>query len=227
MTSSLNILIERFTNGRTDLVYDLLKAGLNAGDDVAGVPFIVHSAYYGDVSAVRLLLQNGANLEQLGKDHGLINASFHGHWQLCQFLLESGADANYNASESKETPLHAALCTVSRTRHDRVLQVLLAFGADPDIATQAGVETGGFMRDVRTKGETPLHRAAAFGTLHTIDLLLAAGAHLDARDMNGDSPLSWASWHLRTTEILRKLLFGNYRIHPEHAGMEAHLTGKP
>ena len=32
------------------------------------------------------------------------------------------------------------------------------------------------MRDCRTKGETPLHRAAAFGGEETIDLLLAAGA---------------------------------------------------
>ena len=56
------------------------------------------------------------------------------------------------------------------------------------------METGGFMRDCRTKGETPLHRAAAFGTKETIQILLDAKAKLDAKDMNGDSPLSWASW---------------------------------
>jgi len=57
-----------------------------------------------------------------------------------------------------------------------VLTVLLASGADPGCATKPGVETEGFMRDCRTKGETPLHRAAAFGELATIAMLINAGA---------------------------------------------------
>jgi ankyrin repeat protein len=43
------------------------------------------------------------------------------------------------------------------------------------------------MRDCRTKGETPLHRAAAFGDSESIKLLLDAGAIIDARDANGDT----------------------------------------
>jgi ankyrin repeat protein len=50
------------------------------------------------------------------------------------------------------------------------------------------------MRDCRTKGETPLHRVAAFGDEESIRLLLDAGAVIDAKDMNGDTPLGWASW---------------------------------
>jgi hypothetical protein len=84
------------------------------------------------------------------------------------------------------------------------------------------------MRDARTKGETPLHRAAAFGDEESIQLLLDAGAAIDAKDMSGDSPLSWASWHLRPIPILRKLLYGNFRIHPDYGkGMAANLLGKP
>jgi hypothetical protein len=45
--------------------------------------------------------------------------------------------------------------------------------------------------------------------------------------MNGDSPLTWASWYLRPTPILRKLLYGNFSIHPDHQGMAAYLRGKP
>lgn len=51
------------------------------------------------------------------------------------------------------------------------------------------------MRDCRTKAETPLHRAAAFGSERAIQLLLDVGAQPDANDMNGDSPLTWASWY--------------------------------
>jgi ankyrin repeat protein len=49
------------------------------------------------------------------------------------------------------------------------------------------------MHDCRAKGETPLHRAAAFGDEEAIQMLLKAGAKLEARDMHGDTPLSWAS----------------------------------
>ena len=108
-----------------------------------------------------------------------------------------------------------------------MVKVLLAHGADPRSATRPGVETGAFMRDCRTRGETPLHRAAAFADEEAIQLLIDAGAPLDAKDVNGDSPLAWASWHLRGTPILRKLLYGAFRIHPDHAGIEANLRGKP
>ena len=83
------------------------------------------------------------------------------------------------------------------------------------------------MRDCRTKGETPLHRAAAFGDEEAVQLLLDAGAKIDARDMNGESPLSWASWYLRPAPILRKLCYGDQRIHPKYKGMEANLLGTP
>ena len=49
------------------------------------------------------------------------------------------------------------------------------------------------MRDARTKGETALHRAAAFGEEGTVKMLLDAGARREARDANGDTPLSWAN----------------------------------
>lgn len=83
------------------------------------------------------------------------------------------------------------------------------------------------MRDVRTVAETPLHRAAAFGDEEAIHALLDAGATIDAKDMHGDSPLSWASWHLRPASILRKLCYGDSRIQPNFAGMDANLRGKP
>jgi uncharacterized protein len=58
-------------------------------------------------------------------------------------------------------------------------------------------------------------------------LLLDAGAKIDAKDMNGDSPLTWASWHLRGASILKKLCYGAFRIHPNYVGMDANLLGKP
>jgi uncharacterized protein len=131
------------------------------------------------------------------------------------------------SSDTGETPLHAALCTAERMTHDLVLRVLLTRGANPHAVTNPGVETGGFMRDCRTKGETPLHRAAAFGTEGTIQLLLDAGAKIDAADANGDSPLSWASWYLRPDPILIKLCYGKFHIRPNRKSMAGYLLGMP
>jgi ankyrin repeat protein len=142
------------------------------------------------------------------------NASFQGHWRLCKLLLEHGADVNDQSTETKETPLHAAICNTDRTTYDPELQVLLAHGANPNLATAADVVTEGFMRDCRTKGETALHRAAAFGEQGTIKLLLDAGAQLDARDAYQDTPLSWASWYLRPAGILSLLCYGEFRVNP-------------
>lgn len=220
--------LSRIVEGRTDLVFEHVAAGNPANSaDESGVSLLQWCAYYGDVSAIKFLLARGESLRSLGDNLDLNGAAFHGHWRLCQFLIEEGANVNAPLPDTGETPLHAALCTSDRVAHDLVLKVLLAQGANPNHAAKHGVETGGFMRDCRTKGETPLHRAAAFGTEETIQMLLDAGAILDAKDMLGDSPLTWASWYLRPDRILRMLCHGGYRIRPNRRSMRACLQGEP
>lgn len=220
------IILDRIADGRTDLVFDLVAAGHPAtSPGTNGVPLIRWCARYGDVSAIRFLLDHGEALHSLGENFDLSGAAFHGHWRLCEFLIERGADVNHAHPDTGETPLHAALCTPNRPVYDRVVRVLLAGGADPNRATRASVETGAFMRDSRTKAETPLHRAAAFGSEEAVQLLLDAGAIVDAKDMNGDSPLSWASWHTRPDAILRKLCHGDFRIRPDRDSTFDHGTG--
>lgn len=231
-------MLEAITDGRTDLVFDYLAAGHAAkAADPNGVPLIKWCAYYGDVSGIKYLLERGEELSSLGDNLDLNGAAFHGHWRLCQYLIEQGADVNQPLPDTGETPLHATACG-ERPLFEHVVEVLLANGADPDRTTLHDVETGCLMRDVRTRGETSLHRAAAFGTERTIRLLLDAGATVEARDMHGDSPLSWASWHQRPAYILEMLCFGEHRVHPlavERSrvyssmakGMQMNLLGEP
>ena len=208
-------LLDKIVAGRTDFVFDYLLEGLPAhASDSSGVLLIQWCAYYGDVSAIKLLIDKGESLQSLGENLDLNGASFHGYWKLCQYLIEQGADVNHPLPDTGETPLHAALCKVNQSKFTQVVKVLLENGANPNSITNASIPTDAFMRDIRTRSETPLHRAAAFGTEEVIQLLLDAGAKIDAKDMNGDSPLSWASWHLRPPSILRKLCYGNFRIHP-------------
>jgi ankyrin repeat protein len=229
-------MLARIANGRTDLVFPYLAAGGKATDSTDDVPLIRWCAYYGDVSAIRHLLAHGAELNTLGDNFEFSAACYHGHWRLAQFLFESGADLNHQ-DDTGETPLHAALSKANRWKYTPLVKWLLASGADPHRVTIPGRETGAFMRDCRTKGETPLHRAAAFGNEEDIEALLAAGAEIDAKDANGDTPLSWASWYLRPGSVLGLLLHGPYRIHPERrarrtcdpadGSMERDLLGDP
>jgi uncharacterized protein len=219
-------ILDRIADGRTDLVFDFVASGhpaASSGKD--GVALIGWCARYGDVSAIRFLLDNGETLDALGENFDLDGAAFHGHWRLCEFLIESGAEVNHAHPETGETPLHAALCKANRPAYDLVVKVLLAHGADPNRATRPSVETGAFMRDSRTRGETPLHRAAAFGSEDAIRLLLDAGAIIDAKDMNGDSPLAWASWHTRPDAILRRLCYGDFYIRPDRDSTFDHGSG--
>ena len=231
------LMLEKIADGRTDLVFEYVAQGNAAAATHHGTSLMQWCAYYGDVSAIRFLLAQGEKLESLGGNYDLNGACFHGHWRLCQFLIEQGANVNDALPDTGETPLHAALSKANRLRFTPVVKLLLSHGADPNRVTTPNVETGSFMRDCRTKGETPLHRAAAFGNEEDIQLLLGAGAAIDARDSNGESPLSWASWHLRPGSIIGMLCYGPFRIHPErrkhttsepsNGSMDGDLLGKP
>lgn len=204
-------LLGQIADGRTDLVFDYVAAGHAATSvDDCGMSLLKWCAHHGDVSGLKFLLSQGESLSSLGDNYDLNGAVFHGHLRLCQILVEQGSNVNQPLTDTGETPLHSALCTTDRKARDHVIKLLLAKGANPNCATKPSVETDAFMRDIRTKAETPLHRAAAFGNEETIQMLLDAGAHIDAKDMNGDSPLNWASWHLRPRSILRKLCYGKF-----------------
>jgi ankyrin repeat protein len=219
-------MLERIADGRTDLVLPWVESGEDPRAAAQGASLIGWCAYYGDVSGVEYLRGHGVALGELGGDLGLNGAAFHGHWRLVQYLVEHGADPNGALDDTGETPLHSALCKLESLAHDRVVEVLLAAGARVDAVTKVGVETGCFMRDIRTRGETALHRAGAYGSVAVIEMLLAAGADREARDANGDSPLTWASWALRGPEILRPLCHGEHRVREGYAGMAANLLGK-
>ena len=51
------------------------------------------------------------------------------------------------------------------------------------------------------------------------------GAHREVKDMHGDTPLSWTSWHLRPASILRLLCYGEFSVHPDNRSSYDHGTG--
>ncbi|MGB7069579.1 MAG: ankyrin repeat domain-containing protein [Pyrinomonadaceae bacterium] len=201
-------ILDRICRGRTDLVFELLtmpdwKEVLHEGE-IKPLQWFV---YYNDTTALKAVLAAGGDLRSINVDQELGHAAFFGHWKVADFLIAHTADVNYALPDTGETPLHSSLCKAGRPYFLYVMKVLVENGADVNAKTIPGKETGGFMRDVRTKGETPLHRAAAYGDERMIEYLLDHGADREARDANGDSPISWASEHLRPGSILRLLSF--------------------
>lgn len=201
-------LLDRISRGRTDLVFELLKLPdwqnvLHDGE-VKPLQWFV---YYNDITAIKAVLNAGGDLSSIDLNRELGHASFFGHWKVVDLLIANGADVNHAIPETGETPLHSALCKAGRPYYLFVLKLLVENGADVNAKTISGKETGGFMRDVRTKGETPLHRAAAYGDEAMIQYLLDHGADKTARDAHGNSPISWASEHLRPGSILHLLSF--------------------
>jgi len=220
------VTLRQIADGRTDLVVPLLEAGgLAACTAVDGLPLLRWCAHHGDVSALRLLLARGAALADLGPNLDLIGAVFHGHFALVQWCLEQGADPSWRDPVTGETPLLSALCKANRPVYGRIVAALLARGADVHATTVVGAPLDSFMRDVRGLGETALHRAAAYADEATIAALLAAGASREACDVAGQTPLSWASRHLRPDAILRLLCFGPHAIHPQRRGTYDHGAG--
>jgi uncharacterized protein len=121
-------MLDRIADGRTDLVFDYVGAGNPSSATVAGASLIRWCHYYGDVSAIKFLLAHGESLAALGENFGLNRACFHGHWRLCQYLIEQGADVNWAAPDSGETALHASLAKANRVKYTPVLRILLSAG---------------------------------------------------------------------------------------------------
>ena len=205
-------ILDRISRGRTDLVFELLK--LDRWKDIlheGQVKPLQWFVYYNDTTALKSVLNAGGDLSSIDLDSELGHASFFGHWKVVDFLILQGADVNWSVPDTGETPLHSALCKAGRPYFLYVLKLLVENGADVNAKTIPGRESGAFMRDVRTKGETPLHRAAAYGDEAMIQYLLDNGADKQARDANGVSPIGWASEHLRPGSVLHLLSFeGQY-----------------
>ena len=210
-------IVDFISKGRTDFIFQLLKLPnwkdiLNEGQ----VKLLQWLVYFNDTTALKAVVEAGGNFDSINIDGELGNAAFFGHWKVCDFLINHGANVNAHVDKTNETPLHNALAKAGRPYYFYTVKLLVDKGANVNAKTIAGLETGAFMRDVRTKGETPLHRAAAYADERTIAYLIEHGADKTVKDANGDSSLSWASEHLRPGRILSLLAYGNYGISEKH-----------
>ena len=158
-----------------------------------------------DPGITAYLLSKGANPNTQTNENGvavLAGLCFVNQLECVRLLLVHGADVNRGREESMETPLHHALAGGADIK---VIRLLLDCGADVNAKTLPGVCSYNFYGSTPTRGETPLHRAAAFSDIEVAQLLLRGGADRAVRDVNGESPHVWAGWHRRERELVELL----------------------
>ena len=164
---------------------------------IGGFTPLLFAARHGDVEAARLLLEAGAEVDDVAPDGAtaLVIATFSGHRELPLFLLERGA--NPNAAGAGYTALHAAVLTGD----EPVVAALLAAGARPDAqVTQATRVTRNgqvLMISERLVGATPLALAAKTIEVELMRRFVDAGADARLPLRNGWTPLmlaAGASW---------------------------------
>lgn len=157
------------------------KSGIRVGRDGA----------FSATLEARFLREAWMSPEVPRRVRSLFVACSRGDLERVRKLLKSGVDPNPDAKPNwGVTPLHLAV------PHDLVVEELLKFGADPNAKDD--------------QGGTPLHWAATAtvkgGNARSIELLVAAGAGLDARDNFLRSPLHIAAENKKNPRPLAKLL---------------------
>jgi len=168
--------------GHTELVTFLLeKAGhLDDEDDSGWTPLMI-AASAGRTEIVRNLLQCGANAKSANstKQTSLHYAASKGHMDIARLLLEHEAEINAQDQYSN-TPLHRA----SSKGNTKMVGFLISFPRCQ-------------LNLANSEGNTALHVACEEGRHDEAVMLVKRGAHLDALNKAGKSPLALAEPSLR------------------------------
>jgi ankyrin repeat protein len=168
-------LMEAVTSSTPAEVHRLLEAGakVNVKDDIGESP--LHLAVRrGSLEIVEELLAANANVNAKSKNgstplHLLVENSEYRNLEIARRLIENGADVNAKRRKTSWSMLHWA----ASGNDTELTELLLSAGADVD-------------EQANSNRETPLHVTKAVAVA---DLLLDAGANVNAGDKEGFSPL--------------------------------------
>lgn len=216
-----------------------LKALLDRGCEPnrsapGGDPPLYWAAVNGRIKAVRLLLARGAAPDAGGALFQLVS---NADTPVMKLLLDQGARINAQDAQG-DTVLHKAARAKEATNapgcgdpgderprcwrgSDRMVRLLLARGADPDLVNRYGAApvhyaiadelidvawillraTGAKISIADNNGWTPLHLAARQGSIRLVRYLLSRGVARSQPDEEGNTPL-----HVTTDVAVAKLL---------------------
>uniref|UniRef100_A0A0A9XYD6 Uncharacterized protein n=2 Tax=Lygus hesperus TaxID=30085 RepID=A0A0A9XYD6_LYGHE len=213
------------------------KNEVDCTDPDSGVTPLMTACSYGHLKVVKLLLGRGANVNFKCSGlngHGLkysnvtpvYIAAEEGHEEIVRYLVENGADLNVKCSPLGFTPLHRAV----HCRHDDMVFTLVddldatvnipnSDGQDPILTavkcraheildTLVAAKGADSSIPETTEKVTPLHYAAYYGDLKSVEALHAIGkANLNAELVGGFTPLDLAiqQKHKKVSDFLRNV----------------------
>ncbi len=127
-----------------------------------------------DIAKLQALLNSGININKVALMNNITPiyvAALLAHFPITKLLFDSGAILDASRSDSKATPLMAAILSNS----ENITKLLLMLGANVNA------------HDVDKN--TPLHFAVQKGNSKIVELLIKAKINLDAQNKSGDSAL--------------------------------------
>ena len=170
------------------------------------------AAWQGLQEELEKLIEKGTdvNAKDSSGRTALHYAAHEGYKQIVEVLLAYGADVNIGERYYNRTPAEIAM----NNNHNKVVELLIAKGADisalhfalymKDEAKAGSLIEGGADVNKRTPyGTTPLIRAVDAGFKDIVELLIAKGANVNAKDNWDWTPLHSAVYgHNEIVELL-------------------------
>lgn len=174
--------------GKAAAFQRLWRPGTELAANHAGQTLLHHAAHGGDVTILRLLLEEAIDMDRVDRDGrtALHFATLKTHRAAAALLLERGADRRIPDVDGN-TAIH-----LSAASDDPLLMRLFLSRSMLDVRDRAG--------------NTPLHHAAGWGRVENVRLLLAAGAAPGLKNKAGQTALevAEASGRKRVVELLQR-----------------------
>ena len=208
--TSSGVTALHWSRGDANKVRRLLEQGadVNARSQLGRSPLIIAAASTGSVEAVRMLLAGGAEVNVADNSGAtpLMEATTADQEEVVRLLLERGADVNPKdtGAPGMASLVGSPLSAAALHGNTELVRLFLSKGAQVNAVSAANnvVKNG----PIAFGKATALHMAAAGGSADVARILLDAGAAVDARDVRGVTPLTFAIATDRPQASLVRLL---------------------
>jgi len=217
-TKSTNSVLQAAAAGDINQVKTLLSQGvdINVKDD-GGLTPLHHAIKEGHMELARFLIDHGADLEAKERKWDytpLLYAVQFGNTEIVEVLVNKGVDVNYTP-KMDYSPLINVIWGKDECRYN-MAKLLVDHGASFDVKAQDGWTAFAYAAwdgcdDVIelfvAKGAdiSTFHMAACMGDLDRVKDFVEHGAHIDAKDEVGWTPIFWAVC-MRRSEVIQYLI---------------------